>query len=88
MQYEADRRRQFASESARASYRGPGAGSIAAASAAAAILRRMTEGAAQAGSGWEVAHDSQSGEDHSSEVLPDEGTASSSWASDSAQSDW
>jgi hypothetical protein len=82
MQEDADRRRRYASEMARASYRGPSAGSIAAATAAASILGRMAEAA-----GWN-GDQMASNDPGSSSEMPDEGTSVSSWESDSTQSGW
>lgn len=82
MQMEADRRRQYAAETARASYRGPSAGSIAAGTAAAAVLGRMAEAA-----GWNDGRTASSDPAGSSE-MSDEGTSVSSWESDSTQSGW
>jgi len=89
MQFEAARRRQYAADMSRASYRGPSAGSIAAGSAAAAILGRMAEAAGYSSGenpppeqGMQVSQDSSDG------ANSDDGTAVGSWSTDSAPGDW
>lgn len=82
MQYDADRRRQHAAEMARASYRGPSAGSIAAGTAAATILNRMAEAANWRGD------NSMSNDGSRTAGVTDDGTTVSTWESDSTQSGW